>query len=247
MTTIEEQIIKNCALEWQFKISQKQWKIFHSNTIGDNISEKSLLTRKYFAERKLDEAFKHVVSCNKSFSKYLKDFIALLRGEKSVSDRKEICNLQNQCYNTIESWNILNDSHMESLNFSLNQHSSEIRKTKSLVDNTLMVQTSFADVIKAKVNFDTKFLGFEAVLQKNTSLSTDTPYKCHYCSKIMKTTHSGYKKSITADQRSKTIRKSKRLLRSAKTLSKKREVKESSLTIDNFENQLSLATNTSFY
>lgn len=35
------------------------------------------------------------------------------------------------------------------------------------------VQNSFADVIKAKVNFDTKFLGFEATLHKAASLPTN--------------------------------------------------------------------------
>lgn len=66
-----------------------------------------------------------------------------------------------------------------------NQHLNETSKTQNLVDNILMAQNLFADVIKAKVNFDTKFLGFEAVLHKTTSIPTNTACLCQYCSKIM--------------------------------------------------------------
>lgn len=61
----------------------------------------------------------------------------------------------------------------------------EARKSEHLVDNILMVQNTFTDVLKAKVNFDTKFLGFEAVLHKATSLPVDTVCFCRYCPRTM--------------------------------------------------------------
>lgn len=67
--------LEDCALEWQAEISRKQWKIFNSNTIGENLPEKSLLSRTYFSEKNLDETFQHLLSSNKVFSEYLKNFI----------------------------------------------------------------------------------------------------------------------------------------------------------------------------
>ncbi|XP_076297448.1 uncharacterized protein LOC143217272 [Lasioglossum baleicum] len=228
--------LEDCALEWQAEISRKQWKIFNSNTIEDssNIPDKSLLARTYFTEKKFDEAFQHVLSCNKTFTKYIKDFIALLRREESIFDEKITCEVQTQSYNTVENRNNkFNDSKIESLYFPLlrNQHLSGTRKTKNnIVENTSMVKNSLADVIKAKVNFDTKFLGFEAVLHKIVSLttSTNTSYICRYCSKILKNSHGRRKKSMTVAQRHQIIAKSERVTRSAKLLSKNKEIKLSS-------------------
>ncbi|XP_076374443.1 uncharacterized protein LOC143258765 [Megalopta genalis] len=236
--------LEDCALEWQAEISRKQWKIFNSNTIEYNMSDKSLLERTYFNEKIFDEAFQHVLSCKKSFTKYLKDFIALLRGEESIFNRKESWNAQSQFYNTVENRKKINDSKTEPLYFPLlrNQHSSGTRKTKNnLVENTLMVQNSFADVIKAKVNFDTKFLGFEAVLHKIISLttSTNTSYICRYCSKILK--NGRRKKNMTFVQRHQTISRSEHVTRSAKSLSKKKKIKESTLATGDTDNQLSLS------
>ncbi|XP_076655569.1 uncharacterized protein LOC143360521 isoform X2 [Halictus rubicundus] len=229
--------LEDCALEWQAEISRKQWKIFNLNTIEDsNTPDKSLLARTYFTEKKFDDAFQHVLNCNKAFTKYIKDFIALLRREESIFDEKETCEAQNQSYNTVKNRNKFNDSKTESLYFPLlrNQHLSGTRKTKNnIVENTSMVQNSLADVIKAKVNFDTKFLGFEAVLHKIVSLttSTNTSYICRYCSKILKNSHGRRKKNIAVAQRHQTIAKSERVTRSAKLLSKNKEIKASSLTI----------------
>ncbi|XP_078036842.1 uncharacterized protein LOC144469963 [Augochlora pura] len=254
--------LEDCALEWQAEISRKQWEIFNSNTIEYNMPDKSLLKRTYFNEKIFDEAFQHVLSSNKTFTKYLKDFIgkriiepfvvlvALLRGEESIFNAKEIWNEQSQSCNTVENRNKINDGKIEPLYFPLlrNQHLNGTRKTNNnLVENTLMVQNSFADVIKAKVNFDTKFLGFEAVLHKIISLttSTNTSYICRYCLKILK--NGRRKKSMTLVQRHQTISRSERVTRSAKPLSEKKEIKESTLSTGNTDNQLSLKVNTNFF
>lgn len=50
----------------------------------------------------------------------------------------------------------------------------------------LGINNSFADVIKAKINFDTKFLGFEAVLHKTSTASpSDVTCLCKICSNVM--------------------------------------------------------------
>lgn len=67
--------LEDCALEWQADISRKQWKIFNSKVIGENSLEQCLLARTYFSEKSLDEAFQHLLSCNKIFSEYLRSFI----------------------------------------------------------------------------------------------------------------------------------------------------------------------------
>ncbi|XP_076633705.1 uncharacterized protein LOC143347929 [Colletes latitarsis] len=240
--------LEDCALEWQAEISRKQWKIFNSNIIGENPAEKSLLARTYFTDKSLDEAFQHLLSCNKGFSGYLTNFIALLQGEKSVLNAKETCDAQNQCSRISENLNVLNNSNTEPMQSFLlkNQRLNETMKTENLVDNMLMAQNLFADVIKAKVNFDTKFLGFEAILHKNTSISTNAHCLCHYCSKIMATTN-GHKRlqNLIVNQRNRITLKSKRLTRSMRSLSKKKEMNGSSPPIGNINDQPSFGTNTS--
>ncbi|XP_053981661.1 uncharacterized protein LOC128877965 [Hylaeus volcanicus] len=179
--------LEDCALEWQAEISRKQWKIFNSNTIGENPFNKSLLSRTYFSEESLDEAFQHLLSCNKAFSEYLKNFIALLQGKKSILNIKDTCDAQNQCPSIPENCNALNNFNIEPMQFSLlqNSHLNETKKTQDLVDNVLIAQNLFADVIKAKVHFDTKFLGFEAIFHKTTTMPTDTNCPCNNRSKIM--------------------------------------------------------------
>ncbi|XP_031845631.1 uncharacterized protein LOC116432626 isoform X2 [Nomia melanderi] len=241
--------LEDCALEWQAEISRKQWKIFNSHTIENNLSEKSLLARTYFSEKKFDKAFQHVLFCNQTFTKYLKDFIALLQGKESAFNEKEIYDGPNQGYSITKNWNTLNGSNIESLYLPLlrNQQLNGMRKPKNPVDNTLEVQNSFADVIKAKVNFDTKFLGFEDILHKISSLSTstDTTYICQYCSKQLKTAQTG-RENIIGTQKHHIITKTKRLTRSAKQLFKKKEMNKSSFTINETDNQSSFKLNTSF-
>lgn len=67
--------LEDCALEWQAKISHKQWKIFNSKAIEGSLSDHSLLARTYFSEKHLDETFQYLLAYNKIFSEYLKTFI----------------------------------------------------------------------------------------------------------------------------------------------------------------------------
>lgn len=67
--------LEDCALEWQAEISRKQWTIFNSKAVRENSPEQCLLSRTYFSEKNFDEAFQHLLSCNKIFSEYLKNFI----------------------------------------------------------------------------------------------------------------------------------------------------------------------------
>ncbi|XP_031775484.1 uncharacterized protein LOC105736755 [Apis florea] len=179
--------LEDCALEWQAEISRKQWKIFNSNIIGVTLSERSLLARTYFTEKNLDEAFQHLLSCNKIFSEYLKNFIDLLQDEVSTSNIKKTYDLQNESCNTNKNCKVVDINNIEQMQLpSLNNKQlNREGKIQDYIDNILTVQNSFTDVIKAKVNFDTKFLGFEAILHKATSTSTDTICLCQYCSNIM--------------------------------------------------------------
>ncbi|XP_017759979.1 PREDICTED: uncharacterized protein LOC108550685 [Eufriesea mexicana] len=229
--------LEDCALEWQAEISRKQWKIFNSNVIGITLSERSLLSRTYFTEKNLDETFQHLLSCNKIFSEYLKNFIDLLQDEVSVSNIKETRDVQNQSYNIQTNCKVLNIANTETMQFSClnNQHLNGEGRIQDYIDNILTIQNSFTDVIKAKLNFDTKFLGFEAILHKATSTSADTVCLCQYCSNIMQTkTHGTNRKlrSVTVNQRNRTLTKTKRL-----TLFKKRKREKSSIIVDEVNDQ----------
>ncbi|XP_050580419.1 uncharacterized protein LOC126917527 [Bombus affinis] len=236
--------LEDCALEWQAEISRKQWKIFNSNGIGITSSERSLLARTYFTEKNLDEAFQHLLSCNKIFSEYLKNFIDLLQDEVSVSNVKETCDVQNQCFNKKKSCKVLDITNGGPTQLSPLLNGEE--KVQDYIDNILTVQNSFTDVVKAKINFDTKFLGFEAVLHKATSTSTDAVCLCQCCSSIMQATHGTHRKlrSVTLNQRNRTVAKPKRLIRSKRTLSKKKKKEKSSTVVDKINNQLPFETHT---
>ncbi|KAK9305894.1 hypothetical protein QLX08_003258 [Tetragonisca angustula] len=214
--------LEDCALEWQAEISRKQWKIFRSNVNGITLPERSLLARTYFTEKNLDEAFQHLLSCNKIFAEYLKNFIDLLQDKSSVSNIKKTCDVQNQSCNTKKDCKILDiintePTHLSSQN---NQYLNGEGKIQDYIDNILTVKNSFTDVIKAKINFDTKFLGFEAILHKAISTSSDTVCLCQYCSNTMQTTHDIHRKlrSVTLNQRNRAVTKSKRLTRSKKNI-----------------------------
>ncbi|KAK1136873.1 hypothetical protein K0M31_001405 [Melipona bicolor] len=201
--------LEDCALEWQAEISRKQWKIFRSNVNGITLPERSLLARTYFTEKNLDETFQHLLSY-------------LLQDKSSVSNIKETCDIQNQSCNTKEDCKILDiintePTHLSSQN---NQYLNGKRKIQDYIDNILTVKNSFTDVIKAKINFDTKFLGFEAILHKTISTSSDTVCLCQYCSNTMQTTHDIHRKlrSVTLNQRNRAVTKPKRLTRSKKNI-----------------------------
>ncbi|XP_076671388.1 uncharacterized protein LOC143370309 [Andrena cerasifolii] len=242
--------LEDCALEWQADISRKQWKIFNSKVIGENSLEQFLLARTYFSEKSLDEAFQHLLSCNKIFSEYLRSFIALLRGEQTALNTKETRDAQNQCSNLSENLEALNDSIINPMHSSLpqSQHLNDTGNPENFVDNVSLVQNSFTDLIKAKVNFDTKFLGFEAVLHKTTSFPRNAVCLCQYCSKAMRATRGSSKKlrNITVSQRSQKISKPKRLTRSTRSFFRKKEIGGPSMPAGEIGDQPSFETNRSF-
>ncbi|XP_076749977.1 uncharacterized protein LOC143422889 [Xylocopa sonorina] len=242
--------LEDCALEWQAEISRKQWKIFHSKVIGGILFEQSLLVRTYFTEKELDEAFQHLLSCNKIFTEYFKNFIDLLQRE-TASDNKKTCT-QNPFYDNTRDCKELNNNNNNNSNntksmqlLSLNnQHLNGEKKIQDQINNISIIQNSFTDVIKAKVNFDTKFLGFEAVLHKATSTSNNVACFCQDCSNSMQTTYSKSRKlrNVTISQRNHTLSKTKRLTRSSKTLSKKRKDEKPSIIMGDAGDQLFLKT-----
>lgn len=72
----------------------------------------------------------------------------------------------------------------------LNNMDSTVSRTKKKQFPTrlLGINSSFADVIKAKISFDTKFLGFEAILHKMSSISSNEanlPKFCQICSNVI--------------------------------------------------------------
>lgn len=213
--------LEDCALEWQAEISRQQWKIFNSKVTGATRSaEQSLLARTYFTERELDEAFKHLLSCNKIFSEYLNNFIDLLRGTPD-SDTKE-CNVQNELYGTKEkakNWQNSDDTRTEETNRFPTTDDRRLNAggtIRNYLDNLGTVKNSFTDVIKAKLDFDTKFLGFEAVLHKATTTSLESCI-CRYSSNNTQSTRGRKLRSVTVNQRNRTIARTKRLTRPVKT------------------------------
>ncbi|CAL7948170.1 unnamed protein product [Xylocopa violacea] len=241
--------LEDCALEWQAEISRKQWKIFNSKVIGGILFEQSLLVRTYFTEKDLDEAFQHLLSCNKIFTEYFKNFIDLLQDE-TASDNKETRYTRNQFYDTTRNCKELNNNHTKSMQLlSLNhKHLNEERKIQDYINNISTVQNSFTDVLKAKLNFDTKFLGFEAVLHKATSTSTNIACFCQDCSNTVQSIHSKNRKlrNVTINQRNHTLTKTKRLTRLSKTLCKKRKNEKPSVVMADAGDQLFLETHDNF-
>lgn len=124
-----------------------------------------------------------ITICYQNLSYYNNLLLDLLQDEVSVSNVKETCDVQNQCFNKKKSCKVLDISNRRPTQLSPLLNGEE--KVQDYIDNILTVQNSFTDVVKAKINFDTKFLGFEAVLHKATSTSTDAVCLCQYCSSIM--------------------------------------------------------------
>ncbi|CAK9833118.1 hypothetical protein ANTRET_LOCUS9848 [Anthophora retusa] len=166
----------------------------------------------------------------------------------STSNVKETFDIQNQCCNASENCKILSNINTEPMQSSSANHEHlKGRKTEDYINNILTVQNSFMDVIKAKVNFDTKFLGFEAILHKTTSTS-DTICLCQYCSDLLQTTDDKNKKlkNITGKQRRRTVTRTKRLTRSSKALSRKRNKEKSPIIIGDVGDQPLFGNNANF-
>ncbi|XP_017890452.1 uncharacterized protein LOC108631213 [Ceratina calcarata] len=238
--------LEDCALEWQAEISRKQWRMFNSKAMigAAHLTERSaLLARTYFRQKNLDEAFKHLLSCNKIFSEYLNDFIDLLRGDLSDSNVEERNVQDDRCRGATEQIDDSKDSKDTRTEETTGENrfpstddrgSSTGETIRDYLDNFVTVQNSFTDVIKAKLDFDTKFLGFEAVLHKATvSMSSEPLCLCQYSSSNMPSTRGRKLRSVTVDRRrNRTITKTKRLTGPARNRSsRKRKREESSIII----------------
>ncbi|KAI4484846.1 hypothetical protein M0804_007412 [Polistes exclamans] len=181
--------LEDCALEWQAKVSHQQWKIFSSKTLIKEPWEESLLARTFFSDKILDETFQNLLSSNKSFSKQLNDFILLLQNKQLDSSISEKESVPKYCPNITANQISMSKQIAETLNLSLpNYTNSSVwrKKGNKLYTHLLGINSSFADVIKAKINFDTKFLGFEAVLHKtSTTAPNDVSCFCKILSNVM--------------------------------------------------------------
>ncbi|XP_043496855.1 uncharacterized protein LOC122520705 [Polistes fuscatus] len=181
--------LEDCALDWQAKVSQQQWKIFSSKALIKEPWEESLLARTFFPDKILDETFQNLLSSNKSFSKQLNDFILLLQNKQPDSSISEKESVPKYCPNITANQISTSKQIAETLNLSLpNYTNSSVwrKKGNKLYTHLLGINSSFADVIKAKINFDTKFLGFEAVLHKtSTTAPNDVSCFCKILSNVM--------------------------------------------------------------
>ncbi|XP_035735343.1 uncharacterized protein LOC118447467 isoform X1 [Vespa mandarinia] len=178
--------LEDCALECQAKVSHQQWKIFSSKTVIHEPWEESVLARTFFSEKVLDETFQNLLSCNKSFLEQLNDFIVLLQNKQpnlSISEKQDV---PMYCPDITASQISMCKPIAETLDLSLlNYANSNVLRKEGNHFHThfLGINNSFADVIKAKINFDTKFLGFEAVLHKTSTTSpSDVSCLCKICS-----------------------------------------------------------------
>ncbi|XP_046466465.1 uncharacterized protein [Neodiprion pinetum] len=179
------QKLEDCAVEWQAKISQAQWRILDTKP-GDNTPwEKSVLARTYFTDKTLDDAFQGVLKYNNTFTDHLKNFVALVRGEQPTLIIKQTCNAQNQCSDSSLENEVKNLPSDYSV---LEENPAVVRRGRRSLSSILnKAQESFTDLIKTKIEFDTKFLGFEATLNGNVCATSDPSLSlCQICSRILK-------------------------------------------------------------
>ncbi|KAK2579395.1 hypothetical protein KPH14_003257 [Odynerus spinipes] len=176
--------LEDCALEWQAKISQQQWEIFSARNVTQGPWEQSVLARTFFAEKVLDEKFQNLLSCSKSFLEQFNNFIVLLQNKQpNLSIQEEQKSLK-YCSDISESQSSVHNPVVEPLDLSLlNYMNSNTTKKKGKQFHTrlLGINSSFADVIKAKITFDTKFLGFEAILHKMSTTSPSEDALSNFC------------------------------------------------------------------
>ncbi|XP_015112739.1 uncharacterized protein LOC107038254 [Diachasma alloeum] len=218
--------LEDCAVEWQATLSRKQWRILHAQSTTQTSWEHSLLARTYLTDKILDEEFEKLRICGKKLLADLNNFVGLLRGENAnVSGVK---NTENQLSGSPSTRN----PPVTPLDLSLLEENkppeekAERRRSKRLAENTATtVQQSFADLIKAKIDLDTKFLGFEAVLNGTGGITPSPPSEgakclCQICSSVLGSViHNDYilREAVTKPKvRRMTRAKSKRLTKSPK-------------------------------
>lgn len=177
--------LEDCSLEWKSAISKKQWTFLNTKQVGESVLGQSVLARTYFIDKDLDQAFQHLLSCNKIFSECLQNFIELLCGsrEQTTVTCKETCDAQNQWMDPIENYITSKDSLVNPLR-SVSRRLTRTQSNDELLKRILATQDSFVDVIKAKEDFDNKFLGFKNVLHKTAS-TTAEECRCPYCSSVL--------------------------------------------------------------
>ncbi|XP_008555019.1 uncharacterized protein LOC103576542 [Microplitis demolitor] len=222
--------LEDCAMEWQSKISKQQWKILNDKSAVEIAWDQSLLARTYFTDKIIDETFKNLLAHARSFIENLNNFIALLRGERITATR---ATKDAQIQSNVPSPRAdqqSNDPVVAPLDLSLlddktDQRSGRRRSKRLAAGNTSRgVQQCFADLIKAKIDLDTKFLGFEAVLNGSNSITMPPTESvsclCQICSNILGTVIDNEKvlKDVTKPKVRKTSARSsgKRLVKSSR-------------------------------
>lgn len=69
--------LEDCAMEWQSKVSKKQWKILNNKSINKKSWDQSLLTRTYFTDKNLDEGFQKLLGQVRTFMENMNNFIGI--------------------------------------------------------------------------------------------------------------------------------------------------------------------------
>ncbi|XP_034948605.1 uncharacterized protein [Chelonus insularis] len=244
--------LEDCAMEWQSKVSKQQWKMLNTEFGGEKSRDLSLLSRTYFADETLDDAFHKLLAYVRTFMEYLNSFTALLQGERSISipgDKKDV-GIQNSDHLLSDANEISKEPVVAPLDLSILDKSSNLsetrRRSKRLAEiSASNVQQCFADLIKAKIELDTKFLGFEAVLNgdsDNLSPPTEEVYcLCQICSNVLGTVIENQKVLNDAMSKPKMRRTTtpspKKLGRSSARLWKKNERRKQSVSLVNMTDE----------
>ncbi|KAH0540889.1 uncharacterized protein LOC123259289 [Cotesia glomerata] len=232
--------LEDCAMEWQSKISKQQWKLLNDKSAVDVAWDQSLLARTYFTDKVADETFQKLLVHARSFIENFNTFIILLRGERSIplTEKKEA---QNQISEVPSARTEKSNPVVAPLDLSLlddkTGQQSERRRSKRLatLNSSRDVQQCFAELIKAKIDLDTKFLGFEAVLNGPNSITMPPTESvsclCQICSNILGTVIDNEKmlKDVTKPKVRKTSARptSKRLVKSSRIWKKNHDRKQS--------------------
>ncbi|XP_011308520.1 uncharacterized protein [Fopius arisanus] len=181
--------LEDCAVGWQAILSKKQWRILDSQSKFQSW-EHSLLARTYLADRILDEEFKKLRLAANKLLKDFNDFIGLLKGKNS-NGAECMGNQEVNCPLSVRTNPIVSPLDLSLLDDDKSsEEKAPKRRSKRLAETSRnTVQQSFADLIKAKIDLDTKFLGFEAVLNgTGTSpapTSEGTKCLCQICSSVL--------------------------------------------------------------
>ncbi|XP_012271687.1 uncharacterized protein LOC105695040 isoform X2 [Orussus abietinus] len=151
--------IEDCAVEWQARVSRRQWQELEAKAVPKESWERSVLARTYFLDETLDRAMRALLASEKAFAERLAEFLGLLRGEEPAK-RPERQTRDAKCQCPSED-----------------------------LGPPACVRRSFADLVEAKIGFDNKFLGFGALLRADNTAgsnanATATACPCQICSNV---------------------------------------------------------------